>query len=235
MSAGIPFLVALVAPLLPTGPGPAELQGPWKFVAVEGNGRTLTVAREPRWVIVGDTVLYGGRPLARLTADPKASPKLIDLKVRPDRVFEGVYAVEKDALKVCVNKDTGSVKNRPGAFATEGQADWRLMVFERVKPADGVATEAGFLGVQLRMDKDRGVVVDAALDRSPARAAGLKRDDVIVRVGGRDVADLQAAADAVRAVGPGAKLEVRVRRDGKEIDLTVRVGLLPFEVLAELD
>jgi len=36
-------------------------------------------------------------------------------------------------------------------------------------------------------------------------------------------------------VKPGGKLVVRVRRDAKETDVTVRVGLLPFEVLAELD
>jgi uncharacterized protein (TIGR03067 family) len=235
MSLGIPYLVTLAIPLLPTGPGPAELQGPWRLVALEGNGKTRQVAREPRWVIAGDTVYYGGRPLARLAADPKASPKLIDLKVRADRVFEGVYAVETDTLKVCVNKETGSVKNRPGGLSTEGQENWRLLAFERVKPAEGAATEAGFVGIQLRMDADRGVVVDATLDRSPAKAAGLKKGDVLVKVGGRDVSDLQAAVDAVRSVPPGRKLEVRVRRGGKEAELTVRVGLLPFEVLGELD
>jgi S1-C subfamily serine protease len=149
-------------------------------------------------------------------------------------VFEGVYAVEKDTLKVCVNKETGSVKNRPGGLSTEGQASWRLMVFERVKPEDAGGPEAGFVGIQLRMDADRGVVVDAALDKSPAQAAGLKKDDVVLRIGGRDVADLQATVEACRAAKPGGKLEVRVRRDGKEMDVTVRAGLLPFEILAEL-
>jgi uncharacterized protein (TIGR03067 family) len=234
MLAGIPYLFALAVPLLPTGKGPAELQGAWKLIALEGSGQTRDISRPPRWVIVGDTVLYGGRPLARLTADASASPKIIDLKFGPDRVFEGVYAVEKDTLKVCVNKETGSVKNRPGALATEGQASWRLMVFERVKPADAGGPELGFVGIQLRMDADRGVVVDAALDKSPAKRAGLKKDDVLVQVGGRDVTDLQATVEACRAAKPGGKLEVRVRRDGKEMDITVRVGLLPFEILAEL-
>jgi len=234
MLAGVPFLFALVVPLLPTGKGPAELRGAWKLVALEGNGQTREFARGPRWVIVGDTVLYGGRPLARLTADASASPKIIDLKFGLDRVFEGVYAVEKDTLKVCVNKETGSVKNRPAGLSIEGQASWRLMVFERVKSEDAGGPEAGFVGIQLRMDADRGVVVDAALDRSPAKAAGLKKDDVVLRIGGRDVSDLQATVEACRAAKPGGKLEVRVRRDGKEMDVTVRVGLLPFEVLAEL-
>lgn len=236
MVAGIPYLVALAVPLLPTGKGPAELQGTWRLVALEGNGKTLEVTgRQPRWVIVGDTVLYGGRPLARLNADPKASPKIIDLRFGPDRVFEGLYAVEKDTLKVCVNKETGSVKNRPDGLSTEGQSNWRLLVFERVKPADGAANEAGFVGIQLRMDADRGVVVDAALDKSPAQVAGLKKDDLLLKVGGRDVSDLQGAVEAVRSARPGGKLEIQVRRDGKDKDLTVRVGLLPFEVLAELN
>jgi uncharacterized protein (TIGR03067 family) len=234
MLAGIPYLFALIAPLLPTGKGPAELQGAWKLVAMEGNGQAREVARSPRWVIVGDTVLYGGRPLARLIADAKASPKVIDLKFGPDRVFEGVYAAGKDTLKVCVNRETGSVQNRPAGLSTEGQAGWRLLVFERAKADDAGPPEAGFVGVQLRKDADGGVAVSATLDRSPAQAAGLQKDDVLLKIGGQDVTGLQEAVDAVRAVKPGGKLVVRVRRDGKETDITVRVGLLPFEILAEL-
>ena len=127
------------------------------------------------------------------------------------------------------------MKNRPGALSTEGQAGWRLLVFERVKPADGPATEAGFVGIALRAAAGGGVLVDATIDRSPAAAAGLKKGDVVLQIGGRDMTDLQGTVDAVRAARPGGKLVVRVRRDAKETDVTVRVGLLPFEVLAELD
>ena len=236
MFAGVPFLVALSAPLLPTGQGPAELQGVWKLASLEGNGQVLEVSRgQPRWVIVGNVVLYGGRPLARLTADPTATPKVLDLTFGKDRVYEGVYAVEKDQLKVCVNKRSGGVKDRPGGLSTENQADWRLMVFDRVPAADAAAPEAGFVGIQLRADADRGVVVDAALDKSPAKAAGLKRDDVVLRVAGRDVGTLMATVDAVRSAKPGGRLELRVRRGSEERDVTVRVGLVPFEVLAELE
>jgi hypothetical protein len=48
------------------------------------------------------------------------------------------------------------------------------------------------------------------------------------------VATLEATIEAVRAVKPGARIELRVRRGAEEKDVTVRVGLLPFEVLAEL-
>jgi uncharacterized protein (TIGR03067 family) len=234
MLAAIPSLFALAVPFLPAK-GPAELQGAWKLVALEGNGQTLEMRTHPRLVIVGDVVLYGGRPLARLTADPAAGPKLLDLRFRPDRVYEGVYTVEKDTLKVCVNKRSSGVKDRPNGLSTEGQADWRLMVFERVPASEAGLPEAGFVGIQLRMDAERGVTIDAAIDKSPAQAAGLKKDDVLVRIAGRDVTTLLGAVDAVRATKPGGKLELRVRRGADEQDLTVRVGLVPFEALAELD
>ena len=63
----------------------------------------------------------------------------------------------------------------------------------------------------------------------------MRKDDVVVRIGGRDVSDLQATVEAVRSAKPGGKLDVRVRRGSEEMDLTVRVGLVPFEVLAELN
>ena len=87
----------------------------------------------------------------------------------------------------------------------------------------------GYVGIQIRSDlATKDVVVDAPLKGSPADKAGLKKDDVVLRVGGSAVADLNGTIEAVRKSKPGDKLVVKVRRDGKEVDVTVPVGVFPF-------
>src|SRR5262245_39160087 len=86
---------------------PAELQGVWKLVSLEAGGesREPLGGNTPRWAVKDSVISYGGEELAKLTADASTTPRVIDLKFRaPDRVYEGIYVVEKDTLKVCINK-----------------------------------------------------------------------------------------------------------------------------------
>jgi uncharacterized protein (TIGR03067 family) len=221
----------------PAGKGPAELQGAWELVTVEFNGESNDYSdAPPRLVIRGDRAVYGGQEVARLTADPAATPKVIDLHfAKPERVLEGVYAAEGDALKICVSTRTDGARERPQDFATKDREDRRLLVFRRA--AEG-ATEnlRGFAGVAIgRAEGGAGVAVVDVLDGGPAKAAGLRKDDVILRVGSQDVNDIHSAVEAVRQAKPGGELTVRVRRSGEERDVTIKVGLVPFTVLALLN
>ncbi len=224
----------------PPATAPAELQGCWKLVSVEIDGQTRDPVGggQPWLVIKGDKVVYGGAEAARLTADPSTSPRVIDLTFRdPERVYEGIYAVEKDTLKVCLN-GRADAKARPGEFATKDKADRRLLVFEREKAAPANPTEglAAFAGIQIRTDPDtNAVVVDAPVKGSAAEKAGLKKGDVVLQVGATTASDLETMVKAVRQAKPGAKLEIRISRDGKEQTVAVTVGVfpLPYTVLLE--
>ena len=68
-----------------------------------------------------------------------------------------------------------------------------------------------------------GVRFSGVTPGSPADVAGLKADDVLVRIGDREVVDLQAMSDALRIYKPGDTVAVVVRR-GVRID-TLRVVL----------
>jgi len=223
----------------PPGKGPAELQGCWKLVSIEADGKTgdPVGGGQPRWIIKGDTVSYGGEEIIRFTADPSTTPRVIDLKFRdPEGVYEGIYVVEKDTLKVCVNK-RADAKDRPGVFSTKDQAEWRLLVFEREKAAPDNPTEGAtaFAGVQIRTDEEtKAVVVDLPIKGTPAEKAGLKKGDVILKVGAKAVTDAEDTVKAVRQTKPGDKLEFRISRDGKEQDITVKVGVFPFHWVAGL-
>ena len=239
--AGIAWLVG-VCPLLAAQPQnesakvPAELHGAWKLMSVDGEGAIGVSESRPVLVIKGEQLFYGGEAIARVSADSAAKPKVLDLHfAKPERVYEAVYAVDKDSLKICLNGKSDGVKERPESFSIEGRPTWRLLALERVK-ADDPSAGSGYVGLMLMFDKDRNeVIITGTLEGSPAKKAGLLKDDVVLKVGATQVMDLMSAVNAARQSKPNSELAIRVRRDGKERELTVRVGILPFRYVAGLE
>lgn len=62
----------------------------------------------------------------------------------------------------------------------------------------------------------RGAVVDDVAPGSPAEVAGLRKNDVILRIGGRPVANAGSVLAAIGIAQPGARLDVIYLRDGEE-------------------
>lgn len=69
---------------------------------------------------------------------------------------------------------------------------------------------------ELGLDIVRGAVVNDVAPGSPAEAAGLRRHDVILRIGGRPVSNAGSVLAAVGLAQPGARLDVTYLRDGQE-------------------
>ena len=228
----------LAVPLSAADP-PADLQGGWRLTSVETANEAAHLRLpdpRPALVIQGDKVLYGGQEIAQLTADPAANPRVIDLKfAKLDRSYEGIYSIEKDTLKVCLNGQPDGVKERPTGFDLAGHPAWRRLTFEKIKPEDaGLGT--GFVGISLKLEDDsKEIVIQAIIDDSPAKAAGVLKDDVLLSIGGTKVDALQGTVDLIRAAKPGGELVLKVRRAGKETDLKVKVGLIPFTILVGLE
>jgi serine protease Do len=92
--------------------------------------------------------------------------------------------------------------------------------------------DRGWLGVALQdVEKDDGTpdgVVIARVERnSPAVRAGLRNGDVVLAVNGDEVDTSRAVIRAVAAAAPGESVRLRVRRQGKELDIPVTVGRRP--------
>jgi uncharacterized protein (TIGR03067 family) len=230
------LLAASLAQAQPTGEKVKkeldEMQGVWRLVGFEVDGQEAIYqeAKQLRWVIKGDKVFYGGDELARLTLDPAAKPRCLDLAfVKSKRVHEGIYQLDKDRLKICVGVITDGVKERPLKFANEGIDKFRTMLFVRDKPGTELDGAAGFVGVQLRADdKTKEIEIVDTIKDSPAQKAGLKKDDVVLKVGADATEGLQQTVELVRQLRPGSEVVLRVRRAGKEQDITVKVGVAPF-------
>src|SRR5262245_20752464 len=85
----------------------SELDGTWKLVSVEQEGEAMERDDDVRWVIKEGQVFYGGEPLAAIVMYAALTPKAIDLSFRePKNDYEGIYALDKDELKICLNTRT---------------------------------------------------------------------------------------------------------------------------------
>lgn len=73
---------------------------------------------------------------------------------------------------------------------------------------------------------DGGVLVTEVDADGPAGKAGLKAGDVIVRFGGKAVKDGRDLHDALRDAEAGSTATIGVQRDGRSMDLSVKIGAM---------
>ena len=68
-----------------------------------------------------------------------------------------------------------------------------------------------------------GMVVDSVIDGGPAKAAGMRAGDRIVRIAEHEITDIYAYMSVLRDSRPGDQLAVVVVRDGQEHTLQVHL------------
>ena len=90
--------------------------------------------------------------------------------------------------------------------------------------------ERGWLGVSVgEAIKDAGVSV-SGLDRNgPAAKAGIRPGDAVLAVNGERIESANGLIKAVAAVAPGNTIRVTLRRQGRDVEITVVVGRRPPE------
>lgn len=103
--------------------------------------------------------------------------------------------------------------------------------------------ERGWLGVSIKdmtpalaksmkLDVTKGALVAEVVKGSPADTAGLKKDDVITGYQGHAIEDASGLQNRVADTAIGETASMTVVRDGRTVDLTVRIGDLKDAVKA---
>ena len=87
--------------------------------------------------------------------------------------------------------------------------------------------ERGWIGMSIGQGEDERVVIVGVDDESPAALAKLKEGDVVLSLDGKDVATTAKLASLIRRHKPGDDIVVRVERDGKAMDVKVKLGEVP--------
>jgi serine protease Do len=89
------------------------------------------------------------------------------------------------------------------------------------------------LAQQFKLPDSRGALVAQVTPESPAEKAGLKSGDVIREFNGHLIRDTRELQNRVAEVGVGAKVDVLVIRDGKDVKSTLEVAEQPADLFSQ--
>ena len=118
---------------------------------------------------------------------------------------------------------TTVTKTVPAKRITSG-AIAKTMTKEAPKKSS-VATKKAFLGVTLEeVISTGGIRVVSVEPGGPAESAGLQKDDEVIAIGGQSVKRLDTVRELLERHRPGQEMTVKVKRDGKELELAVTLG-----------
>lgn len=94
----------------------------------------------------------------------------------------------------------------------------------KVSDSVGRIGQTGYLGVSVERDGNGRLVVEAVQPDSPAARAGLKKGDVVTRVGDETVRTSDAFREWLQTRGPGDAVKLSVSRDDKPLELTATLA-----------
>jgi serine protease Do len=93
------------------------------------------------------------------------------------------------------------------------------------------AQQAGWLGISIEDQKDKGPIVRNVEPNGPASKAGLKEGDVITQYNKENIVGVQQLTRLIRETPVGRNVEMKVQRDGREqtLQLTTEAARFPQE------
>lgn len=130
-----------------------------------------------------------------------------------------------------------AILSRSGGFMGIGfaiPANWARSVMEQLVSNGKVVR--GYLGVSMQQEltpeladsfklpSHDGALISEVVSSSPAEKAGLKAGDVVTKFNGKKISDNRGLRFAVAAVAPGTEASIQVFREGKPVDLKIKVG-----------
>jgi len=87
--------------------------------------------------------------------------------------------------------------------------------------------QRGWLGVSIAQDAEGRIEVIGVDEESPAELAKLKEGDIFLKFGNQDVMSPQMLASEIRKRKPGEDITLTVERDGKPLEVKVKLGEYP--------
>jgi len=106
------------------------------------------------------------------------------------------------------------------------------------------SVERGFLGVQIQsvtpdvaeslgLKNAAGALIAKVTKGSPSEAAGLRQGDIITRFNGKEIKEVRDLTRSVADTRPGTHASLTIWRDGHEMQVSIDVGKMPAEKVAE--
>ena len=103
--------------------------------------------------------------------------------------------------------------------------------------SDGSVTR-GWIGIEaqditpelaesFKLNQNHGSLIAGILHGSPAEKAGLKAGDILLAIDGKDVIDSNSMLNLISALKPNNKVQLKIARASKEMNINVLVGKRP--------
>ena len=159
-----------------------------------------------------------------------------DVAINPGNSGGPLFNLDGEVVGV-----NSQIYSRTGGFMGLSFAipmDVAMQVVEQLKSQGKVSR--GWLGVQIQdvtrelaesfgMKKPQGALVGKILPKSPAEAAGLQIGDIIEQFNGKDIESSAALPPMVGATKIGETARLKVLRQGRSIEVPIKIGMLPDE------
>ncbi|NOR22040.1 MAG: PDZ domain-containing protein [Candidatus Aminicenantes bacterium] len=154
---------------------------------------------------------------------------VVDKKGRMVGLLRGVYSSDRSVIVELRERKiagTGIVLSKAEA-ASSGMAeaipiDIVKSVTSEIKEKGRV--ERGWLGVSIEENEEGKVGIIAIEKESPAELAKLKEGDIVLKIEREEVASTKMLAKEIRKRKPGKTITLKIERNGKEIDVKVKLG-----------
>jgi serine protease Do len=202
-----PAVVAEVANGMPVfalaDPGGRGLRTTFGFVSAAGRA-----FRGPRGRRISGTIEH----TAPLPRGASGGP-VVDAAGR----LLGINAVRLEGGLILAIPADAALRTRVDALG-RGEAPARPRLGVALAPPRAARRLRGAVGLEVR----DGLLVRAVLEGSPAEAAGIRRGDLLVSAGGRELTSVDDLLDALEAVGSGT-LEVVLVRGSEELTVPVSI------------
>jgi serine protease Do len=225
---------AVLAAFKPVVAGPAE-----STVRVLCGGKETalgTVVGADGWILTKGSLLKG-RTVCRLKDGKEFQAKLVGLD---DNYDLALLKIDARGLKPIQWRDSkealvGNWVAAPGPGVEPVSIGVVSVASRKTTPRDlpPVQNTSGYLGILLEPVENGGVRIREVMPNSAAAKAGLKANDVIVRVADKLIDAPDTLMNTIQRFKPGESVVVRVQREDKEVDVKATLDKRPNDGRAD--
>ena len=190
-------------------------------VLVDGKAAALGAIVDPEGYVVTKASLVKGNVTCRLSDGRETEASIVGVQEENDLMLLRIRAEHLTA----VPWRAGAAPPAGSWVATVGQEDDPLAIGivsvepRRIGGARRSRDRRGVLGVSL-LQVDAGPQIAGVVEQSAAEKAGLKVDDVVIWIDGREISNVRQMIETVGSHPPGESIALRVRRGREELRLS---------------
>ena len=202
--------------------------GSWICVVGVSPERTATVTQGIVSSVAEDKLRLNVWVTPGLSGGP-----VVDANGRMVGLLRGIYMEEKPVVFQFRDREqsgSGVVFSSRAEAPSSGMAlavpvDVVKDISAQIK--DKGKVERGWLGVQIGMNENGQTFMVTVDPDSPAELAKIVEGDVVLKIGDRDVTTSDVLAAEIRKRKPGQDVTLKIERDGKSMDIKVKLGEFP--------